>query len=123
MVLLAGTVLLAKVPTERALMTMEMRMALENMVNGRGDSGTGPEVWGVGGSWWWAAQRLRKPMSVPRLFYRFGEPVDIKLRLTVYDRQRCTLHQHQTRPIYIRKRVVCHHSRPPYTVETLGSGK
>ena len=27
-------------------------------------------------------------MSVPRLFYRFGEPVDIKFRVTAYDRQR-----------------------------------
>ena len=51
-VLLAGTVLLAKVPTERAPMTMEMRMGLENMVNGRGDSGTRPEVREVGESWW-----------------------------------------------------------------------
>ena len=55
--------------TERAPMTMEARVILENMVNGRYDSGTRPDVWVVGEDLWWAAQRLRRPRSVPRLFY------------------------------------------------------
>ena len=61
-----------------------------------------------------AAQRLKKPGSVPRPFYRFGEPVDIDFRPTTYDQAAgadCT--RGQTRSIYIQDRGLPSTSPPP----------
>lgn len=68
-------------------MAMEAKMTLENMVIGSVEK---EEIIVAPGlklgrrKLVVAAQRLRKPRSVPRPFYRFGESVDIQLRLIAH---------------------------------------